>query len=341
MRCLITLSIPGLFFISGAPSPATTAAAPAIKVAEKHLDLLIGDQLIGRYHFNPELAKPHFHPLNGPFGKPVTRGWPMSNDDPTEAKDHPHQKAAWFCHGDVIPEGMELPRKVPNVAGVDFWAEHPNHGWIKCVEVGKPQSEGDHAWVTTKNEWQTPDRQKIMDETRVLHVHKSSPPSEGGAVGVRLVFDIDLHASVVPITFGDTKEGSFGVRVAETMTEKKKLGGVLENAEGKRTMKECWGYASAWCDYSGPVDGKTVGLAIFDDPKNPYPALWHSRDYGLMAANPFGRTKSGFPAAKGRSDLVKLAKGEHLKLRYGLLIHAGDAKVGKVAEGFKEFVRVQ
>jgi hypothetical protein len=317
------------------PSSADTASADAtIQVADKHIDLLAAGQLVGRYVIDKERAKPHFHPLNGPFGKPITRAYPMIPDVPDEAKDHPHQRAVWFCHGDVIPEGMTLARKVPRVDGVDFWSEHANHGWITCMDVGKPQAEGKHAWVVTKNEWQTPDHVKIMDETRELHLYNLGDAR-------LLVFDIDLHASVVPITFGDTKEGSFGVRVAETMTEKRKLGGILENAEGKRTMKDCWGFKSAWCDYSGPVDGKTAGLTIFDHPKNAYPAYWHSRDYGLMAANPFGRGRSGFPAAKGRDDLVKLAKGEHLKLRYGLLIHPGNAKAGKVAERFEEFVRLQ
>jgi hypothetical protein len=58
-----------------------------------------------------------------------------------------------------------------------------------------------------------------------------------------------------------------------------------------------------------------------------------------MAANPFGRAKSGFPAMKGKPDLVRLAKGEHLKLRYGLLIHPGDAREGKVAEYYEQFAR--
>ncbi len=132
------------------------------------------------------------------------------------------------------------------------------------------------------------------------------------------VVDIDLHASVVPITFGDTKEGAFGVRVADSIAEKNGKGHIT-NAEGKDGEKECWGRISAWCDYSGPVEGETVGIAIFAAPNNPFPSCWHSRAYGLMAANPFGRAKSGFPAMKGKKDkkdLVHLDKGEHLKLRY-------------------------
>ena len=42
--------------------------------------------------------------------------------------------------------------------------------------------------------------------------------------------------------------------------------------------------------------------------------------------------------SKGKTDLVKLAKGEHLKLRFGILLHPGDVKEGKVAQRYKEFV---
>jgi hypothetical protein len=59
-----------------------------------------------------------------------------------------------------------------------------------------------------------------------------------------------------------------------------------------------------------------------------------------MAANPFGRAKSGFPDTKGRTDLVKLPKGDHLKLRYGILLHKGDAKEGKVAQRYAEFAKL-
>jgi hypothetical protein len=103
--------------------------------------------------------------------------------------------------------------------------------------------------------------------------------------------------------------------------------------------KECWGKQSKWCDYSGPLDGKTAGIAIFDHPGNVAPACWHVRAYGLMAANPFGRDKSGFPDRKGKTDLVRLAKGDKLKLTYGLLLHDGDVKTGDVAGRYAAFLK--
>jgi hypothetical protein len=333
-RILLGLIAAAFCWIPLARGAEAAPASVTIKVTDKQIDLLAGNELVGSYHIDPALAKPHFHPLLGPNGKPITRAYPMVKNVPNETSDHPHQRALWFCHGDVIPEGLELKSRNKGIEGVDFWAEGAGRGRIVCVEVGQPQSDGHHASIRTRNEWRTAEGQKILDETRVLHLYDLG-------LAKLLVFDIDLHASVVPITFGDTKEGSFGVRVADSMAEQRRQGGVLENAQGKRTEKECWGMASAWCDYSGPVDGKTVGIAIFDDPKNPSPAHWHSRGYGLMAANPFGRNQSGFPATKGRTDLVKLAKGEHLKLRYGVLVHPGDAKEGKVAEHYQEFLRVR
>ena len=327
-----------VFAAVGTPAEETSGSV-AIRVVGDHIDFHCHGKLVGRYHVSPELAKPHFHPLNGPFGDPVTRRFPMEPNVPGESRDHRHHRGAWFCHGDVIPEGIELKHRIRGVRGVDFWSEHEGHGKIVCVDVGQPESVGsDRAWVTTKNEWRTADGQKVLDETRRIHLHDLGD-------AWLFVLDIDLHASVVPITFGDTKEGAMGVRVADSMTERRKQGGVLENADGKRhegrggnrDRQGVWGLQSRWCDYSGPVNDHIVGIAILDHPKNPYRACWHARGYGLMAANPFGRQRSGFPAVRGRTDLVHLNRGEHLHLRYGILIHRGDARRGRVEEHYRTF----
>jgi Methane oxygenase PmoA len=306
----------------------------AVDVAKDHIDFRVGKELATTYHLEAENAKPYFWPLNAPNGAPVTRAWPMAKAEPGEKTDHVHQKSAWFCHGDVIPEGVELKQKVKGVEGVDFWSEADGHGKIVCVKVGDPEVAKNHAKVVTVNEWRMADDVKILDETRTIHLY------DLGELGRLLVLDIDLTASVCPITFGDTKEGSLGVRVRGSITEE--VGkGKLTNADGKAGEKEVWGRPSPWCDYSGPSDDKTAGVALFDDPANPYPACWHSRGYGLSAANPFGRAKSGFPAMKDKTDLVKLAKGDHLKLRYGILLHSGDVKEGKVAEAYERFVKLK
>jgi hypothetical protein len=334
--CLLPAAVlPAVLLLPAPAAPVPKAGDVSIVVKKDVVEFRVGPELATRYHIGEALAKPYFWPLTAANGAAVTRAWPMEKAEPGGSTDHVHQKSAWFCHGDVIPKGVELKDRIKGVEGVDFWSEAKGHGRIVCTHVGDPNTGPDHATVVTKNEWQMADGTKVMDETRTISLY---------ALGESRLFvlDIDLLASVVPITFGDTKEGSIGVRVSDAIrTANKAAPGMLTNADGKSGEKDVWGRQSKWCDYSGTIDGKQAGIAIFDDPANKYAGCWHSRGYGLMAANPFGRGKSGFPDMQGRTDLVKLPKGEHLKLRYGILVHAGDAKEGKVAEAFEKFIKLK
>lgn len=297
-----------------------------------------GDKLVTRYHVGEPVAKPYFWPVHAPGEVPVTRPWPMVKGTPGETTDHVHQKSAWFCHGDVIPEGVELKTKSADkhVQGVDFWSETKGHGKMACVEVGDPKASEKGVSVPTKNEWRTADGDKILDEARTITVSRTKH-------GYLIALDIDLHASVCPITFGDTKEGSMGVRVPDSFRTSLATGGTVTAADGTATKPGAkdnlpvWGQLSGWNDYSGKVGDTAAGIAVFADAKNPHPSAWHTRAYGLMAANPFGREKSGYPSQKGKTDLVKLAKGDHLKLRYAIYTHTGDATSGGVAEAYKAF----
>jgi len=328
-------------------------AVQAAVTAELTPDAIIfrnGDQLITEYHYagtvkldkgegTKPLAKPYFHPLNAPGGIPVTRGWPLLRGLAGETTDHFHQKSAWFCHGDVIPDGIELKSRASDkhVQGVDFWSEFPGHGRIVCTSVDKPVMKDGVATVRTQNEWRTPDGVPVLTEDRSITV---SATERGALIAVESL----LTAAVKSVTFGDTKEGSFGVRVHDhfRLTGPKSMGvvtddhGAIAGAPAKDNLP-MWGRTAAWHDYSGRVDGKPVGVTIFTDPRNAHASAWHTRAYGLLAANPFGRAKSGFPAMKGKTDLVKLAKGETLKLRFGVYAHNGDATAGKVAEAYAEF----
>jgi hypothetical protein len=308
------------------------------------IEFRAGKELVTRYHIGAEVAKPFFWPVNAPGELAVTRGWPMQKGLPAEKTDHVHQKSAWFCHGDVIPEGVELKVRSSDrrVKGVDFWAESPGHGKIVCVKVSAAKMNGSSGSIVTVNEWRAPDGTKILDEERTITV------KDLGEARL-IILDIDLHASVCPITFGDTKEGSMGVRVNDQIRiELPKGSGVITSANGIEVKAQAkdnlpiWGKRADWHDYSGMVDGavsegsKVVGIALFDHPKNSPRSAWHTRAYGLMAANPFGRSAS-FPDAKG--DLAKMAKGEHLKLRYGILTHRGTCQTAKVAEHYAAFAK--
>jgi hypothetical protein len=319
-------------------APATLVASgtdrpiPIIKVDPDQVDFLSGSELVTRYHQGAEAAKPYFWPVHASGGLPVTRAWPMEKAPPGGSTDHIHQKSVWFCHGDVSREGLQPEHPSKEVAGTDFWSEGKVRGRIVCTSVGQARLEAGLARLPTHNEWRSASGARVLDEDRVITFYDFGE--------ARLfVLDIDLQASAGRVTFGDTKEGSFGVRVNDLIRQSK--GGKIENADGKVGEAACWGRLSAWCDYSGQIDGKPAGIAIFDDPANPSPACWHSRSYGLMAANPFGRAKSGFPAMKGRTDLVQIPNGGHLRFRYGLFLHRGDVREGKVGEYYQRFVQLR
>lgn len=306
-------------------------AKPTVTVAKRDttIDFMIDGKIATTYHFAGEaLAKPYFYPVYAPGEISVTRDWPMKPATKGASTDHVHQKSMWFCHGDVIPEGLKLTKAGDkHVQGVDFWSEGKPHGRIICTKVGEPKQATDtHVSVVTENQWQTPDDVTILNEKRTIHF-QSLPQ------GSLIVLEIELSAANYPITFGDTKEGAMGTRVADSMTSKN--GGTLVNSEGQKDESDCWGKEAKWCDY----DGDKAGLAVFDDPKNKYPAAWHIRGYGLMAANPFGRARSGFPDRKGTTELVKLDKGATLNLRYGVYAHIGDTQSGDVAEAFATFAK--
>lgn len=285
---------------------------------DRHIDLHQVRDLVATYHM-PAKAQPYLWPLNVPGGVPSTRAWPLDRSTPVTT-DHEHHVSAWFCHGEVND--------------VDFWALGPRHGVIVCTDSGFMAS----GRIVTRNEWRAADGRKVLDEARDITLRDAA----GGRL---IVVASDLAPAGEPVVFGDTKEGAFAVRVSDQLRVGDKKGknpqSRITNADGKTGERDCWGYPSDWCDYSGEVDRRPVGIAIFDDPTNKPRACWHVRDYGLMAANPFGRAKSGFPAMRGRSDVVRLEKGEHLRLRYGIFLHAGDATAGKVADAFRQFVAMK
>ena len=87
------------------------------------------------------------------------------------------------------------------------------------------------------------------------------------------------------------------------------------------------------------MEGKTVGIAIFDHPQNPrHPTWWHVRDYGLFAANPFGQHDFESLADKTAGNLTVPA-GKSVTFRYRFYLHEGDEQQAKVAERYKQYVK--
>jgi hypothetical protein len=271
------------------------------------LQVLLDGKLVTTYHTSGEWVRPFLWPLHGPGGVALTRCWPMQ-DDPNEKTDHRHHKSVWIAHG--------------SLNGSDNWSEEEGHGSVAHQEFTERVSGPVFCRFATRDNWLNAAGERIMRGCTEVTVF-ALPGDER-----ILDFVIRFEATDGPVHFGDTKEGGLlSLRLTASMNGDR--GGVIENAYGGITEKECWGKPAPWVDYSGPVDGTVFGAAIFDHPDNPcHPTRWHVRDYGLFTANPFA-----LHDYLGRKDVdgsMTLEAGQSWTFRYRLYLHKGGASEGDV-----------
>ena len=303
---LLTL-LPAVVLV--AYSAAARAAEITAQKSLKGVVVKIDGELFAEYitDFN---GTPILWPVIGPTGKPMTRAYPMG-EGVDEREDHPHQRSIWFTHGDVN--------------GLSFWHKET----IKHRQFLKIES-GPEAVIVTRNDWIDQGGKTQCEDQRTL--------TFGTDGDTRWIdFSVTLTATDRPVKFGDTKEGTMGVRVAASMKVDAKLGGRIVNSEGQ-TDKDAWGKRAAWVDYHGPVDGQTVGIAILNHASSfRFPTYWHVRTYGLFAANPFG--VHDFEKSNEVDGSHTLAPRSSITLRYRLLLHKGDEKAARIAEAFAAYAK--
>lgn len=272
---------------------------------------------------------PALWPVIGPTGKPMTRPWPTGNADPGDTKDHPHHQSFWFAHDEVSS---------PDVPRADFWTNNRNDNkgdkgaHVVHRDFVKSESDGKVATIVTRNDWMNDDKRMFEDERTLRFGRRPN--------GDRWIdFTITIKATDGDVTFGDTKEGSFAIRVPDTMRVEAKKGGRIVNDQGLEN-EAAWGIPAPWVDYTGPVEGEPLGIAIFSHPKSFHPKTrWHVRTYGLFAANPFGQ--KDFPKKElAEQGAYTLKKGDEITLCYRVLLHRGTTEEAGIAEAYKEFAEM-
>ena len=279
---------------------------PAVTGAE----IRVRGALFTRLQLTGAPNKPVFYPLYAPGGKLIVRKWPMEKSA-GETNDHPHHRGLWFTHGAVD--------------GVDYWTEDKGTGYTSGKLIGQI-SQHDQVCATLDylGEWRPKQNSaSVLTDTRAFTVWNTH---SGILVDWQIVLKSKKDNSLL---FGDTKEGSLGLRVADSMRLAGGDGRIL-NSNGDKDGKT-WGKRADWVDYSGSVDGQTVGITIMDMPDSfRHPTWWHVRDYGLFAANPFGRHDFEKDQPPKAGDY--LLKDESLTFHYMLFIHKGNAEQSQVAE---------
>lgn len=293
------LSIAAVLGTAGTPA----AGEGTVSLTKKTdtVEVAVDGEAFTVYNFSKSLPKPFFSPVRGPGGVVMTRS--LEN-----ARDHKHHKGIWLA--------------IDEVNGVDFWAER---GKIENVTVKLLNRQGNPARMEVVNHWLDNDGQPVVTETTVISIFAN-----------RLIaYDIRFTAGDEPVTFGDTKEGLFGFRMVDSMRENET--GRVVNAEGRQSTQECWGRVSDWVDYYGQVEGRTVGVAIFDHPLNFRRSRYHVRNYGLFSISPFG--ESAYTQGKRPADPLIVLPHTSVRLRYAMYIHPGDTQSADVAGTYREYLK--
>lgn len=274
------------------------------------------------YYAGEDVPKPYLHPLLTASGKRITRVYPMENID-GETKDHPHHRGLWFTHGEINEW--------------DFWAneksqlvKRKNLGIIDLVALKKAEGGKQRGEIVSVHLWKAPDGTPLLEENRTMIFHAGTKH--------RVVdFDVTFTAKS-KVKFRDTKEGFFAIRLRDELIERK--GGTLVNAEGGKGMKEVWGKPSPWNDYFGTLEGEIVGVAILDHPGNyRHPTHWHSRDYGLFAANALG--ERDYYRDKTRDAGLTLEPGQSQRWRYRVVVHTGTTEEAGIAKMFADYAKAK
>lgn len=279
-----------------APRDLSAAEPPQVSfvVAEGRLSIAIGDKPFGGYvWFDSQVTRPFFVHLHTPEGMQLTRTFPPPAE--YELTDHAtFHPGMWLAFGDL--------------SGRDFWRNQVPVQPQGLIE--DPQGGPGRGTFAVKNRYAEGD--EVLAE-EVCRIDIRAIPA-----GTLLIWDSTFTAGPKGCSFGDQEEMGLGLRLSRVFSVQR--GGTILNSEGRRDEAGAWGRQADWCAYYGQLNQSLQGVLLVPDPQNFRRSWFHVRDYGLLAANPFGEKSFG---ASAEPSKVELSPGQELRLRFGVLFFSG------------------
>lgn len=267
---------------------------------EKRSDRLVvklnGHEFATYLHRHNELTRPAWIHVYSPSGVRVTRNFPPQSPEDDGAADHKFMHPGiWISFG--------------HLDGEDYWRLTSRTRHVEFVE--EPHSEPGRAGFTVRNEYLRKNGRSVVCEE--VTKYSLIATADGVVMLVEAKFQSDEH----DFYFGDQEESGLAFRMESKLKVRNGSGTIL-NSRGDRSGAAAWGNEADWVDFSGTVSGRRVGLFVVPAPDNARRCWMHTRDYGLVAVNPFPKQPK-----ERREPYVKtiVKKGTHYRLAYGLLLH--------------------
>lgn len=347
----------------------TAAQAQDVEIVknEHSLKISIGGEVFSVYNLGHDYAKPFMYPVAAPGAldqfvaagggevyvaqeqaKLKSGGTAIFGSQLTINKvERPWLKIAgvddWINEQDVIPVAGFITRRLKAHAGKDYDHVHHKGIWVSIDEVNDIrywaergvirndavevlEASGDVGRFRVTNHWLGNDGEPMLEEKTTITVSPNR----------LLSYNIAFKALGQPVTFHDTKEGLFGIRLPNDMRESV-AGAPVVGCNGDVGTKALWGKAMPWIDYTGPVDGQLCGVTLMDDPDNFRPSRYHVRNYGLFSINPFG--ESAYTNGEQQAQPYTIEADDTLQLHYGLYVHSGDTAAAGIEEVYGQFTR--
>ncbi len=299
------------------------AGSVELKRTENRIDVSIGGKPFTTYYLSADTAKPYLMPLETASGVVISRSFPVGNDigkaDPQASSFEPHQRPLYFGHG--------------NVDGLDFWAEPAFDRYFRD-HTPQPYGHTSLKSVDKADDGTIRASYRLLDPNNRVIGEETQSYTFGGDERTRTIdCEFTLHATAGPLVMGDTKEGTFGIRLNAELSAPHDH---MLNSQGSRGERAIWGKPADWVNYSGVVSGKPVGIVVFDSPVSfHHPTTWHARGYGLLAANPFALRE--FTRDPNQDGSWTIPEGKSLRFRYRVLIYDGEMTPGQIAELYTQY----
>jgi hypothetical protein len=315
--CTFTLKIISalLFTCATHVLPVTAATPPPVRfeIQPGQVAITIGGHPFATYVYTDgKIPRPYFAHVHAPCGVQVTRHHPPT---PEDRQDHPlYHPGLWLAFGDI--------------SGNDYWRLKAQvvHGHF----LERPRGGEGRGTFAVLNRYLSADGTKTVCREECRWTILARPTS------YFILWDSTFHSDTGDFAFGDQEEMGLGVRVATPIAVESHQGGRMLDSKGRVNGKRIWGQQADWCDDSGTVDGHPVGVTLMGDPRNVRTCWWHARDYGFVAANPFGR----HAMTDGAVSKIVVRKGQTFHLRYGVAIHDGTPTSGyEPAEAYANYLQ--
>ena len=295
---------------------------PEFKFIEsyKQIHILANGEHFTSYLYDTTLMKPVLYPVYSTSQIRVQRQYPLKEVE-GENHDHPHHVGIYFTYG---ADG--------EVNGNNYWQGQQGKTRISHVKVTQKEVQAGKATLGTQSNWVGKEGEIVMVEDRTMEF--TTGQSERA-----INFTFNLKAQDENVTFGDTKEGMFAIRVANWLTEEDGNATYL-NSEGEKTSENVWGKRAKWIRLEGSHEGKDVGIIIMNHPNSVnYPCYWHARGYGLFSANPLGQYmfEDGRGIENPESFNYEIPAGENGLFKFKMIIYEGHRTADQINEAFEDY----